>query len=313
MRRKFYLGLPALVTLFLCVSLSSCDQISNSEAKFEETAFKSESSKHPVGHSTPLSLRLVVNDTYCKITACECIHYLASREYEELLNMLKKDYKIELELIYCIEEFHLEDSIKTGSFDGAICKPWFAFQFQQNPEMNFTRLVDVLDPFENEFLAGTFIVRKESPIQEPADINGKTLVMGEENSYEKYHSPMHLITETGISPGKIKKVSACTEGINALLDNEAEIAVISDYALIASCAADFAEEDAFRAIWQTEDLPLCSLILDLNRVKKQDAARLQAALLEISENKIPESFASRGFIKPMPWTPKPFAETQKEI
>jgi len=285
--KKITVGLSKWVTLCFFVLLSACKP-----------------------ETKTLSLRLAVNDTYCKQTSCECVHYLASREYDDLQQILKTDYNIELELVYCIEEFYLEDSLLTNNFDGAICKPWFALQYEETREMRFERIVDILDPFENSFVAGIFIVKQESPIMQPEDINGRTLVIGEENSYEKYHAPMHLLTANGIKPGKFKKVSACTEGINALLDNEAEIAVISDYALVASCAADFAEEDAFRTIWTTEDFPLCSVLLDMNKVSRKKAQRLHDALLEISENKIPERFASHGFSEPMPWIPNPYLENK---
>jgi len=297
-------GLPVFVTLSLSL-FPSCDA-SKASKRWSETAFESKMDPARIDHSNPLSLTLVVNDTYAKKTACECIHYLASREYDELVEVLKKDYNIDLEMIYCIEEFHLEDSIQTQKYDGAICKPWTALQYQSKLGIKYSRIVDVIDPFENNFLAGSFIVRNESPIQNANDINDRVLFVGEENSYEKYHASMQLLHETGIKPKLIKSVSACTEGINALLDRVAEVAVISDYALVASCAVDLADDDAFRVIWQTEDMPLCSVMLDLDRVSKKDAARLQAALLEISDNKIPESFSSQGFMKPVTWVPNPY-------
>lgn len=254
----------------------------------------------------PVTLRFAVNDTYCKATACQCIHYLASREYEEVVTILKDDYDISLDLVYCLEESDLEDSIRTGHFDGAICKPWFALRQMPAKGMKFERIADVLDPFDNGLLGGLFIVWKDSPLTGPEDINGRIIAIGDESSFEKYHMALTQMTEQGIQPGMIIRKQACTEGINALLDREAEVAVISDYALVATCAADFAEEDAFRTIWKTGDIPLCSVVLDLKRVSRKDAARLQSALLEISGEKIPESFASKGFIKPVPWSPKPY-------
>lgn len=254
----------------------------------------------------PVSLRLAVNDTYCKATACECIHYLASREYEEVVEMLKDRYDISLELVYCLEESDLEDSIRSGHFDGAICKPWFAMRLMPDRNMKFQRIADVLDPFDNSLLGGLFIVRKESPLATPEDINGKVIAIGTENSYEKHHMALAQMDDLGIRPGKIISKAVCTEGINALLDREADVAVISDYALVATCAADFAEEGAFRTIWKTGDIPLCSVVLNRKRVSRKDATRLQAALLEISEERIPESFASKGFVRPVPWSPKAY-------
>jgi hypothetical protein len=117
---------------------------------------------------------------------------------------------------------------------------------------------------------------------------------------------MAMLNNEGIRPASIVQKSGCIEGINMLLDNEAEVAVISDYALVASCAVDVAEEDAFRTIWKTSEIPLCSVILDLNKVSEADASRLQNALLQLSGEKMPGSFSSKGFVKPVSWIPEPF-------
>jgi ABC-type phosphate/phosphonate transport system substrate-binding protein len=220
--------------------------------------------------------------------------------------VLRAVYHIDLQLTYCIEEYDLGDSVKSGNFDGAICKPWLAFRHVPGSKMKLKRIADILDPIGQGLLGGIFIVKKESLLQKPSDINGKILAMGQEDSYEKYHLALALMRKGGVKPGaKIQKAS-CTEGINMLLDNQADVAVISDYALFASCAVDIAEEGAFRTIWKTEDIPLCSVILDLTKVNDADAARLQDALLKISGDKVPESFAGKGFVEPVSWIPRPY-------
>ncbi len=293
-----------------CLLLAGCHEQGTSNGEFRETAFDAGKSV-PAGKSgNVLTLKLVVNDTYCKKTACACIQNLAAREYEAVVAKLKNDFNIDLRLTYLMEEKDLEGKLKSGQFDGAICKPWFAFRLMPAGNYRFTRVADILDPFENGLLGGMFIVKKESPLTKPSDISGKILAMGQDDSFEKYHLPMALLDSSGIKPATIVRKSICSEGINMLLDNQADVAVISDYALIASCAVDFAKEDAFRTIWKTSDIPLCSVILDLNRVGRKDAARLQAALLTISGKNCPESFTSNGFVKPVPWTPKPYKAHQ---
>jgi ABC-type phosphate/phosphonate transport system substrate-binding protein len=294
------------IWIAVCLCFAGCHPQKPAGGAFGETAFQPAKSLAVSAENKPLTLRLVVNDTYCEKTACDCIHNLAARDYEELLAKLKTDFSIDLQLIYCIEEYDLEDSIKSQKFDGAICKPWFAFSHVPELGMNFTRVADIVDPFGNSLLSALFIVRKDSPIQKPSDINGKTLALGQEDSYEKYHMAMALMQKEGIKPGKMIQKSSCTEGINMLLDNTAEVAVISDYALVASCAVDLVDKDAFRTIWKTGNIPLCSVILDLDKVRASDAARLQDALLRISVSGVPENFCSKGFVKPVSWTPEPF-------
>jgi ABC-type phosphate/phosphonate transport system substrate-binding protein len=148
-----------------------------------------------------------------------------------------------------------------------------------------------------------FIVKKDSPIKTLTDINGKSLVAGQYDSYEKYHLALSMLEKNGITPNLITNKASCTECINALLDNQAEVAVISDYALTASCAVDFAKPDAFITIGRTEAIPLCSVILDMSKISEQDALRFRNALLEISGNKAPKSLLSNGFVLPAKWTP----------
>jgi ABC-type phosphate/phosphonate transport system substrate-binding protein len=301
---SIFKSLILLVTA--CVLGGGCTDKKPSARVFKETAFQPDGKTAIASSGKPLILKLVVNDTYCTKTACACIHHLASRDYNGLIEKLKSDYNIDLQLTYCMEEYDLQDSIKSQKFDGAICKPWFAFMFVPEFKMNFKRIVDVIDPFGKRSLTGIFIVKKDSSIQKMEDINGKVLCIGQEDSYEKYHLPMEMLKKEGIKPSSIVQKSGCIEGINMLLDNAADVAVISDYALVASCAVDVASEDAFRTIWKTPDIPLCSVILDLNKVSESDATRLQNALLHLSGDRMPESFSSKGFVKPASWIPEPF-------
>ena len=301
------ISIPLLIAASLC--LAGCNGQRRSSGVFRETAFEFNKSIPAGSGKEPLTIHLVVNDTYCKKTACACIQNLAAREYEEVVTKLKRDFNIDLRLTYCLEEKELEGMLKSGRYDGAICKPWFAFRLMTTGDFRFTRVADVLDPFDNGLLGSMFIVKKESLLTKPADIAGKILAIGQDDSYEKYHMAMALLDKEGIKPSKIFRRSICSEGINMLLDNQADVAVVSDYALIASCAVDFAKPDAFRTILKTADSPLCSVILDLNRVKNRDAARLQAALLAIAGKNCPESFASNGFVKPIGWIPEPYHGT----
>lgn len=295
-----------LVLLMTGLLLQGCRQGNGGKGyKFSETAFDG-TNIAPSSTENPLVLKLAINETYCKKTACKCIQHLASREYDEVLNVLKEKYNIDLHLTYCMEEDSLQELIKGGTFDGFICKPWFALELAPSRKYNFTRVADIPDPFDNGLLSGNLIVRKDSPIVKPEDISGKILALGFENSYEKYHLPMAFLKNKGISPAKIIQKGGCTECINLLLDGKADAAVISDYALIASCATDFVSEDAFRTIYTTPDIPLVSVLIDLDKVKKEDAARLQKALLEMSAGGVPESFTGKGFVRPVSWIPAPF-------
>ncbi len=251
----------------------------------------------------PLILKLAVNDIYCMDTACSCVHDVAARTYPQMLEKLKADYGIELQLVYFSETYQLEDAIASGEYDGALCKPWYALRHQEEAGASFRRIVDVLDPNNNRWLAGIFVVSADSPIQTVEDLTGKHLYIGQADAYEKHQAAKRLLEQKGITPGKIDANASCSENVGVLLDEEADAAVLSDYALSADCAVDFARPEDFRILARTEQIPLTSLMLDMNKVEETEADRLQRALLALSGKNAPETLLGNGFVEPSPWNP----------
>ena len=141
--------------------------------------------------------------------------------------------------------------------------------------LKFKRIVDLLDINNNQWLTGIFIVKKDSQLNTIKDIDGRVLVAGQKDSYEKYHLPFALLEKEKVVPSKVINKASCLECINVLMDGDADVAIISNYSLTASCAVDVAKPEDFRKIGETEQIPLCSVIIDLSRVPEADALRLQ--------------------------------------
>ena len=301
-----------VITLVLIIGVVSCQLKTKKEKEknegIGETAFIP-CCGEPSSSENTLTIKLAVNDTYCKQTACICIHNVAGREYKELQEKLKSEYNIDLQLTYFMEPYEMEDQLKAKNFDGAICKPWNAFMLSKDYNIRYKRIVDIKDVYNSQWLKGVFMVPKDSPIQTLADIEGKTVVAGQEDAYEKFHAPLRMLEQKGIKPGRIYHKASCLENINELLDKKAEVAIVSDYVMTASCAVDIAKPDDFRIIGETGTMPLTSVILDMEKISKEDAIRLQEALLELSNDKSPESMLSEGFVAPAKWIPVPFVKT----
>jgi len=298
--RKLY------TTIAACAILSGCNDTKQLQiVQFEETAFLPGETYIASPSDSLMTIRLAVNETYCTKTACSCISDLATREYEEVQDILKSKYNIDLQLIYFSEEYDMKDSLLTQKFDGAICKPWLAFMLTPGSDFRFKRVADLLDPSGNQWLTGIFIVKKDSPIKSLDEIGGKILVAGQPDSYEKYHDPLRILSVKEIEPSQTINKAGCTECINCLLDDEADVAIISDYALSASCAVDLAKPEDFTIIGKTGQIPLCSVILDLSKVSEADALRLQRALIGISGDNAPVGLSGKGFVLPAKWAPVP--------
>lgn len=251
----------------------------------------------------PLALKIAVNDIYCTDTACVCVHDVAARSYAETLEALKSRHGIGLEFVYFVEPYQLEDAILSGAYDGVLSKPWTALRLQQQAGASFLRIADILDPRGNRWLTGSVIVRADSPFNTLADLNGKRFCIGQPDTYEKHQAAKRLFEQRGIVPSRLDTNASCSENICALLDRKADAAVVSDYALQADCAVDFANPADFRKLDETEQIPLTSLMLDMNKVDLPKARRLQKALLNLSGRNAPETLLSNGFVRPSPWNP----------
>lgn len=258
--------------------------------------------------AAPLVLRIAVNDIYCTDTACFCVHDVAARGYAQTLEQLRADHGIELRFDYFEEPYKLEEAILTGKCDGVLSKPWTAIRLQKQAGTSYRRIADVLDPYNNRWLTGIVIVPTDSPIQSLDELNGKHIYLGQDDAYEKHYAAKRLLEQKGIKPAKIDTNASCSENIGVLQDELADAAVVSDYALSADCAVDFANPEDFRTLAHTEKIPLTSLMLDMNRVGRADAERVQQALLSVSDGNAAEALLSKGFVEPAPWNPPELEE-----
>ncbi|WP_372795180.1 phosphate/phosphite/phosphonate ABC transporter substrate-binding protein [Pontiella sp.] len=256
----------------------------------------------------PRTLKIAVNEIYCTETACACVHDVASRSYDPFLNQLAET-GIQLEFTYFIEPYQLEEALLSGQYDGVLSKPWLALRLQESAGADFERVADLLDPGNNGWLSGIVIVPADSAIQSLEELTGKRVVIGEAESYEKHQAALRLFETRKIKPTGIETRASCGENIGELLDGHADAAVISDYALSADCAVDFANPEDFRTLEHTEKIPLTSLMINRNKVSGRQVQQLKKSLLTLSGNPADEALLSKGFIAPVPWNPPELKET----
>jgi ABC-type phosphate/phosphonate transport system substrate-binding protein len=259
----------------------------------------------------PLVLKIAVNDIYCRKTACDCIGDIATRSFDGVLAELKTRHHITLEFTYFMEMFDLDKAIQAKRFDGVLSKPWTALRFAAQTGANFKRLADLLDPDNQALMTGMVITTNKSPLRSLEDLQGKRLALGQADSYEKYQAPLQLLAAKRIKSSSQVCFSSCGENLDALMAGKVDAAVISSYAFTASCAVDFAKPEDFRVIAKTPEMPLTSLLVDLNKISAVDAARLQAALVAVSGDKVPKDLVGKGFVMPASWRPAPTVPTAK--
>lgn len=273
-----------------------------------ETALQPAAQPSPA--DKPLTLTIGLNDIYCGKTACSCIADIAKRSYDGTLAALEKQ-GIKLEITYFMEVMDLEKAIRAKKFDGVLCKPWTALRLGPEAGAKFVRVADIIDPDGSPEMTGIVVVPTASPIRKLADLQGKRVAFGQTDSYEKHHAPLLMLAKDKVKPVSALYLSSCGENLDALMGGKVDAAVISSYALTASCAVDFAKPEDFRTIATTAKMPLTSLLVDSNKVSAADATRLQQALLAISGEKVPADLTGKGFVAPASW--KPVAVDAKDV
>jgi ABC-type phosphate/phosphonate transport system substrate-binding protein len=250
-----------------------------------------------------LTLTIAVNDIYCTQTACFCVHDVAARDYDDTLARLRTDYGVDLKPAYFPEPYELEDAILTGTYDGVLSKPWLALRLQKQNGATYRRIADLIDPNDNRWLTGILIVPVDSPVTNATQLSGSRIYLGETDAYEKHYAAKHMLNQLGIVAGTLGTNASCSENIGVLQDEEADAAVISDYALSADCAVDFANPEDFRILAHTEKIPLTSLMIDMNRFTEEQADRIRQALLSVSGKEAADALLGNGFTEPAPWNP----------
>ncbi len=299
-KRSTSMTLPILRNIFGILFVFSMQILMAIEPAADETALMVV--PVPAEESKPITLRIGINDIYCTKTACDCITEIAGRSYDGVIAELKKS-NVLLEITYFMEVMDLDKAIVAKDFDGVMCKPWTALRHMPGTGRNFKRVVDILDPNNDGSVCGQFVTTADSPIKSLADIQGKRVVFGQEDAYEKYHAALLMLAGQGIKPGETRNFSSCGENLDALMSGSADVVVVSSYAMTASCAVDFAKPEDFKIIASTSKTPLTSLMLDLNRVSATTATRVQMALLAVSGERTPKDFLGNGFVAPVPWQP----------
>jgi len=227
------------------------------------------------------------------------------RSYEGLKKIVEETAGVELAFHYYQEITVLVDEVRSGRLDGMICKCWSGLTAISPDKRVFERLADITKPDGKETVAGLFLVLKNSKMKTLSDITVDTrLGVGAANAYEKHHLAFSTLKVLGIEkPLKVKEYITCKESALALIENDVDLALVSDYAFDYGCIDTVGTKDDFKSIGSTsETIPFLTFFIDM----KLDSCirnNLKKALLSITGDNIPESLLSGGLIEPIPWTP----------
>ena len=258
----------------------------------------------PQPAKTAVTLKVGVIDPICKKSACSCVSDAAKREYAGMNAKLAKDAGITLQMEYFEDPQLLDRALQEGRLDGMIGKYTTCGRFARGAKRDFVRLADITKPDGGSTLRGIFITYKDSAVKKLEDVATATLGVGYKADTEKYFLPLDMLKKHGIAAPaeKQKEFFDCKSAALALMENRADVAVISDYALEFGCIVVVGDPKDFTVIAQTDSsLPFTTFMVDAKRVPEDVRGKLTAALLAVTGGNVPEDLFSKGWVKPVEW------------
>jgi ABC-type phosphate/phosphonate transport system substrate-binding protein/outer membrane protein assembly factor BamB len=208
--------------------------------------------------SRPEPLRVAVTDPLCGRLAPDYLRDRAGRDYAPLGIFLQGKLGRPVEILYHDSPRAILQSHR-GQIDLVIGKTsTVSFEAAQanEPVRPIVRLTDGEDVAE---VWGLFVVRTKSPAQAIRDLADHRILFGPPRDAERYSQALALLAENGVAPlPPLQVVPDCVEALVAVAKGDADVAVMSSYALPLLDGFAGVEKGTLRVVGQTAPQPFIS-------------------------------------------------------
>lgn len=245
-------------------------------------------------------LTLVVMDPLAAQLACECVAGYAQRDYAQLAAFLEKELRRPVSLVFAesLKSDTVQSLKKTALIIGKYSVVSADAAAIKLPLRTLAALSDITGGIS---LTGLFVVRQNDPAKSLADIGSHRLLFGPEDSIEKHAAAMASLEAFGIPvPGKIVTGSGCSAAAISVIENTADCAVISSYALPLLQGCGVIEKDELRIIGRTDPVPFITVFISETAGKTTGQTILTALLKANKNRKLMAAMESRNGFIPLP-------------
>ncbi len=254
---------------------------------------------------TPITLTIGVNDPLAKKSACDCAWDTASRLYEPMIAEVGKETGIKLIFDYHGESLSLTDDIKKGKYDGYITKTWAGLNWAKDSKRDCKAIAELTRKSGKSELYGLFIALSDGPLKSLKDIEGKRVAYGKAGGYEKHHLVKQTLDALKVKPKAYIETPACMTALIDLHDGKADVAAISDYAMVTSCISSIFPIEDFKIIGETKDrIPFVSFFVDTKKVPADVRANLTRILTKMTGKNTPKEMNCSGWLPVSGWNPE---------
>lgn len=248
--------------------------------------------------ANPRSLRIVVMDPLAGPLACACVKGYAQRQYDRLALFLEERLNQPVEIAFA-------ESLNQRAIRANLDRVGLVIGKQSVVEYDAARLGLPIEPIAlltdktgSTRQHGLFVVRSNDLATSIADLRGRSVLFGPEDSEEKHQAAIAALKQHRIpTPAKPPTSKGCTDAAMDLLDGKADAAVISSYAapLLEGCGT--VDKGELRVVGKTGTVPFIYAFASAKLGAGAKAA-LQAALCDMgTDASLLEAMESRhGFI-----------------
>lgn len=232
----------------------------------------------PPVHRQPL--RIVVMDPLAAPLACECVAGYAQRDYGKLGTFMEKRLRRPIEIAHA-EDLREALRINPGKVHLIIGKRSVVVFDAARTKTAIRPLAMLTDKTGSTDLTGLIVVRHDDSAKSVAELNGRRILLGPEDSDERHSAAAALFKARGAPlPAQVQTKPSCNEAALAVVEGQADAAVISSYAMPLLEGCDVIDKGALRVLARTRPVPFVAVFATAS-VAAEDAPAILAALLAV--------------------------------
>jgi ABC-type phosphate/phosphonate transport system substrate-binding protein len=204
-------------------------------------------------------LRVVVMDPLSDQLACDCVAGYAQRKYGRLGEFLQKRLARPVQIAYA-ESLLLPHAKLEGGVDLVIGKFSEVVSDAARVGLDVRSVAMLTGQDGTVTLTGLFVVRQADPAKSIEDLRGYPILFGPEDSLEKRWAALASLEAFGLPiPQEISESPSCNAAALAVVEEEADAAVISSYAVPLLEGCNVVDKGALRVVGDTDPVPFISV------------------------------------------------------
>lgn len=230
--------------------------------------------------------------------ACACVLGYAQRKYHKLAEFLENRLARPVQIIYGENLAHIL-KLELGTIDLIIGKRSTVLSDTAEAKMTIRPIAALTGLNGTTDLKGLFVVRHNDPAKSIADLKGYRILFGPDSETEKSAAATAALKASKVPlPENIMTSSSCNGAAVAVVEKDADAALISSYAFALLEGCNTVKKGTLRVIGKTSPVPFIQVFAtDAVTGKMQDA--IMRALLAVKEDKnlLTQMESKNGFIK----------------